>query len=159
MTKIHNFNIVTTFLCLWLAVYLSTESEVYLASFFILTVGLLHGSNDIKIIGKVLKKKSINYYRILFFYVLAVVLGAMMFYFITVFALIYFVLVGVFHALFEKGGAYMTGTRILLRLCILKTSSAQRDLSKISLELLLVNSIIEIRGSGRIFKLVIAHFS
>lgn len=97
MTKIENFNIVTTFLGLWLAVYLSAESEVYLASFFILTVGLLHGSNDIKIIGKVLKKKSVNYYKILFLYVLAVIFGAIMFYFIPVIALISFVLVSGFH--------------------------------------------------------------
>jgi len=97
LTKIENFTIVTTFLCLWLAVYLSSETEVYLASFLILTVGLLHGSNDIKIIGKVLKKKSYNYYNILILYVLAVCMGAVMFYFIPTFALISFVLVSGFH--------------------------------------------------------------
>ena len=97
MTKIKNFNIVSTFLGLWLAVFLSAEVEVYMSSFLILTVGLLHGSNDIKIIGKVFKEKSFSYYNVLIFYIIAVISGAFMFYFIPVIALVLFILVSGFH--------------------------------------------------------------
>ncbi|TCK68623.1 Brp/Blh family beta-carotene 15,15'-monooxygenase [Winogradskyella wandonensis] len=97
MRNIQNFKIVTTFLCLWLAVYLSDNLELYLASFFILTVGLLHGSNDIKIINHVFRDKKISFYKALFIYIAIVILGAVLFFFIPKLTLVFFILVSGFH--------------------------------------------------------------
>ncbi|SHH29850.1 Brp/Blh family beta-carotene 15,15'-dioxygenase [Winogradskyella jejuensis] len=97
MRNIQNFNIVSTFLCLWLAVYLTTSLEQYLACFFILTVGLMHGSNDIKIIKRVYNNSSISYYKTLILYIMVVLFGALMFFLIPKIALILFILVSGFH--------------------------------------------------------------
>ncbi|MFD1063921.1 Brp/Blh family beta-carotene 15,15'-dioxygenase [Winogradskyella litorisediminis] len=97
MKNIQNFNIVITFLSLWLAVFLNTVAESYLACFFILTVGLLHGSNDIKIIRTVLKNKKLSFYRTLTIYVSIVLLGILLFFFVPAVTLMLFVLVSGYH--------------------------------------------------------------
>lgn len=97
MSKLQNFNIVTTFLCLWLAVYLPIDFEVYLACFFILSVGLLHGANDIKIIKSIYQQKNLSFYKTLVLYIGVVILGTLMFYFIPAITLLLFVLVSGYH--------------------------------------------------------------
>jgi len=97
LRNIQNFNIVTTFFCLWLAVYLPKDLEQYLACFFILSVGLLHGANDIKIIKKVYESKDLSFYKTLLLYVSVVFFGTLMFYFVPTVTLILFVLVSGYH--------------------------------------------------------------
>ncbi|MBT8243970.1 MAG: beta-carotene 15,15'-dioxygenase, Brp/Blh family [Winogradskyella sp.] len=97
MRNIQNFNIVTTFLCLWIAVYLPENLEQYLACFFILSVGLLHGANDIKIIKKVYSSKNLSFYKTLLLYVFVVLLGTLMFYFVPSLTLLSFVLISGYH--------------------------------------------------------------
>lgn len=95
--KIENFNIVTTFLALWLAVTLGSTLENYLAYFLILSIGILHGSNDIRIINKVQNKASHNALKSLFYYILVVVLGTLLFYFIPALGLIMFIMISGYH--------------------------------------------------------------
>ena len=97
MSNTHNFNIVVTFACLWLAVYLSPAIEENVACFFIFSVGLLHGANDIKIIKKVYKKYNLSFYKSLILYILIVLLGTAMFYFVPFLTLIFFILISGYH--------------------------------------------------------------
>lgn len=95
--NIQNFNIVSTFLCLWLAVYLPFDVEQYLACFFILSVGLLHGANDLKIIKNVYRGKDLSFRKTLILYVGIVLLGTLMFYFIPAITLLLFILISGYH--------------------------------------------------------------
>lgn len=97
MRNIQNFTIVSTFLCLWLAVYLSDSLETYLACFFILSIGLIHGANDIKIIQNVYKKKNLSFYKTLVLYLGVVISGTLLFYFVPATTLVLFVLVSGYH--------------------------------------------------------------
>ena len=92
-----NFNIVVTFTCLWLAVYLPPVIEGYVACFFIFSVGLLHGANDIKIIKKVYEKYNLSFYKYLLLYILIVIIGTVMFYFIPLVNLMFFILISGYH--------------------------------------------------------------
>lgn len=97
MRNIQNFNIVSTFLCLWLAVYMTSNIEEYVACFFILSIGLIHGANDIKIINTVYKNQSLNLNKTLFLYVLIILIGTLMFYFMPQITLLLFIIVSGYH--------------------------------------------------------------
>ncbi|MBT8376680.1 MAG: Brp/Blh family beta-carotene 15,15'-dioxygenase [Bacteroidia bacterium] len=95
--KIENFNIVTTFLALWLAVTLGSTLENYLAYFLILSIGILHGSNDIRIINKVQNNGNRSLKQSLLGYILIVLLGTALFYFIPALGLVVFILISGYH--------------------------------------------------------------
>jgi len=71
--------------------------EESVACFFILTFGILHGANDLKIIKKVYKHKNWSFCKILSLYVSIVFIGTLMFYFLPIKTLILFVLVSGYH--------------------------------------------------------------
>ncbi len=97
MKTIQNFNIVSTFLCLWLTVIMPKNVEVYVACFFILSVGLIHGANDIKILKKVYQHKNWSFYKFLSLYICIVVIGAIMLYRIPTIALCLFIVISGYH--------------------------------------------------------------
>lgn len=97
MRYTQNFNIVFTFVCLWLAIFLPADLELYLGCFFILSIGLLHGSNDIKIIKKVYEQRKISFRKTLLLYIGVVLFGAVMFYILPLLALVLFILVSGYH--------------------------------------------------------------
>jgi len=87
-----------TFFALWLINYVSEESQLTLSFLLILSVGLLHGSNDISILSHLDGKKNKNRSLILLLgYILVVALNAVLFFFIPAFALLIFVLLSGIH--------------------------------------------------------------
>lgn len=94
-----NFTIVTTFLSLWLAIYFEEAIENILAYILILTFGILHGANDIKLLQKANKKINTKqgFLITLVYYTLFVLGSGLLFLFIPTVALAAFVLFSGYH--------------------------------------------------------------
>ncbi len=94
------FRLVLTIFLLWLTIQLNYKYESYLAYVLILSVGILHGANDISLIKYALnksKKSSKLTYAYLSLYLLIILTMAFMFFQFPIVALILFVLVSCFH--------------------------------------------------------------
>ncbi|WP_296324959.1 Brp/Blh family beta-carotene 15,15'-dioxygenase [Winogradskyella sp.] len=76
---------------------MTSNIEEYVACFFILSIGLIHGANDIKIINTVYKNQSLNLNKTLFLYVLIILIGTLMFYFMPQITLLLFIIVSGYH--------------------------------------------------------------
>ncbi len=94
-----SFTIVATFFSLWLAIYFEETYENILAYLLILTFGILHGANDIKLLQKANKRISTKkgFLTTLIYYVLFVVGSGLLFLFIPTVALTAFVLFSGYH--------------------------------------------------------------
>ena len=55
MNNIFNFSIVSSFLGLWISTHVPESFELILGFTLIFTFGMIHGSNDLLIINKLLK--------------------------------------------------------------------------------------------------------
>ena len=91
--------LVATFFSLWLAVYFENNVENTLAYVLILSFGILHGANDIKLLqlsGKA-EGKNYNYLRILIYYVVFVLAVAGLFYVLPELALLFFIVFSAYH--------------------------------------------------------------
>jgi Brp/Blh family beta-carotene 15,15'-monooxygenase len=88
----------TTFSFILLSHLLSDSLLNFLAGFAVLSVGILHGANDLEILSKKFKG-SLNhlYFRFLILYLMVVLLGAAFFFIIPSFALILFVIFSSYH--------------------------------------------------------------
>ena len=88
----------TTFSFILLSLLLSDSFVDFLAGFAVLTVGILHGANDLEILSKKFKG-SLNhlYIRFLILYLMVVLLGAAFFFIIPSFTLILFVIFSSYH--------------------------------------------------------------
>ncbi len=95
----NSVTIVLTFFALWLAVFFDQGVENGLAYFSILTFGILHGANDLKLIQRSTydAKKRSRFYLILARYVGVVLGGFMLFYVLPSFAFLVFILVSAYH--------------------------------------------------------------
>ncbi|MBT8267990.1 MAG: Brp/Blh family beta-carotene 15,15'-dioxygenase [Bacteroidia bacterium] len=91
----YSFAVVATFFALWLAVFFDAVTEDYFGYILIITIGILHGANDIRLIGHAYKNKT--KVRPLILYVLIVMITALAFYFIPALALLLFVLLSCYH--------------------------------------------------------------
>ena len=63
--NINNILITSTFFCLWLTSQIPEYAQYSIGLFFIFTLGILHGSNDISIVGK-LKEVATQYFLEIF---------------------------------------------------------------------------------------------
>jgi len=109
-------NLIFTVFLFWLTTQIDASYEEYLSYFFILTIGIVHGSNDISLI-KVVKghqKLSLKY---LLLYVGLVLLNIIAFLMSPILALIFFVLISCYHFgeqhFHKKMKALNTLTRLL----------------------------------------------
>ena len=90
--------ILSSFFSLWLSTQISAAIESNIAYIMILTVGILHGSNDIMLINHSLKSNTnISSLTIFIIYVLMVGLVAVLFYFVPFVALSLFVIFSSYH--------------------------------------------------------------
>ena len=90
--------IVSSFFALWLSSQISPVIESNIAYIMILTVGILHGSNDIMLVNHSLKFNSnISSLTIFIIYVVMVGLVAVLFYFLPFLALSLFVIFSSYH--------------------------------------------------------------
>ncbi|WP_343912966.1 Brp/Blh family beta-carotene 15,15'-dioxygenase [Aquimarina litoralis] len=94
-TDMRNFMLILTFFSLWIATYFREEIENLLAFILIMSIGILHGTNDIKLIEKGSKKKVSK--KILYSYLLFLLIGVLLFYFMSQFALLVFILFSAYH--------------------------------------------------------------
>ena len=98
MTKIIIFRIAIFTIFLLLSYLLSANYQDMIGFALVLSVGLIHGANDLLIIKKNSKSTS-NYsqFRTFFAYIGVVFVGLIFFYLIPSFALIAFILVSIYH--------------------------------------------------------------
>ena len=88
----------TTFSFILLSHLLSDSLLNFFAGFAVLTVGILHGANDLEILSKKFKGNLNHlYFRFLILYLMVVLLGAAFFFIIPSFALILFVIFSSYH--------------------------------------------------------------
>ncbi len=79
LQTVSNIKLIISFFFLWVTSFLNPELEDYLAYFMILTVGLLHGSNDIELLFKNLKLERSKTYLILLLYITMIILTGVFF--------------------------------------------------------------------------------
>ncbi|WP_297796331.1 Brp/Blh family beta-carotene 15,15'-dioxygenase [uncultured Eudoraea sp.] len=98
-TKLQGAMLIATFFSLWLAVYFEHAVENLLAYILILSFGMLHGANDIKLLQVEAKKKAkpYDFLRILAYYIFFVLGVAGLFYLLPSIALGLFILFSAYH--------------------------------------------------------------
>ncbi len=92
------FATIASFFCIWISSFINSEYEVLLGFLLILSVGILHGSNDLLLISKI--ETSIfgkKYLTILATYIVWVVIALVLFQIAPLFALSLFILVSAYH--------------------------------------------------------------
>ncbi|WP_396150150.1 Brp/Blh family beta-carotene 15,15'-dioxygenase [Flavobacterium sp.] len=98
MTKFVSFLIIASFLGLWLKSFFSEAMQTYVGFILIFSFGILHGANDLLLIVRTQTIEKVIYTtKILLYYCVVVVLGAILFYFIPLIALSLFILVSGYH--------------------------------------------------------------
>lgn len=97
-TKISSIALVSTVFALWLTVFFSEDVEDALGYILILSVGILHGANDLKLIQKITKKdNNKSFQSILIKYLLLVLLTAVSFFVFPLVALLIFIGLSAYH--------------------------------------------------------------
>ena len=98
MNNIFKFSIVTSFLGLWIATHIPEKFELILGFILIFSFGMIHGSNDLLIINKILEKsKYYSKFNILVAYLMIVSLAILIFYMAPILALSTFVIFSAYH--------------------------------------------------------------
>jgi Brp/Blh family beta-carotene 15,15'-monooxygenase len=97
--NLDGFLIVTTFLSLWFTIKVESGVEDMVAYFLILTFGILHGANDLKLIqaANSQAKKKYDFLKVASYYVLFILFCAALFYYLPIFALSAFVIFSGYH--------------------------------------------------------------
>lgn len=98
-SKLSSFTIISTFFSLWLAVQFEEEIENIMAYALILSFGVLHGANDLKLIqhSEASKLSGIRFFKILCYYVVFILVSVILFYLIPSLALLVFILYSGYH--------------------------------------------------------------
>ena len=98
MPKYSNFAIVASFFCLWIVSLITFKAQTFVGFYLILSFGILHGSNDLLLISNINSSKiTTSFIKTLIYYVVIVLLGAILFYLIPWFALSIFIIVSGYH--------------------------------------------------------------
>ena len=90
------FNLILTVFLFWLTTQIGDSYEEYLAYFFILTIGIVHGSNDISMI-KVLKGSQSLSLKYLLLYLGLIIFNILIFLVSPSLALVFFVFISCYH--------------------------------------------------------------
>jgi Brp/Blh family beta-carotene 15,15'-monooxygenase len=98
MNNYYKTAIILSFFGLWLTSFISIENQIFTGFSLILTFGILHGGNDIIIAKNILlQKRDYSFLQILIFYILIIIVSALLFYFIPFLILFLFILVSGYH--------------------------------------------------------------
>ncbi|KPM31457.1 15,15'-beta-carotene dioxygenase [Croceitalea dokdonensis DOKDO 023] len=94
-----NWLLVLTFFSLWLTTMFDSDIQQYLAYAIILTVGVLHGANDITLIKTISSKRGskVRYSKVLLYYLITVLLILAVFFVYPPLALTLFILISSYH--------------------------------------------------------------
>ncbi|MFL1896423.1 Brp/Blh family beta-carotene 15,15'-dioxygenase [Aquimarina sp. 2-A2] len=98
LENLKSFKLISTFFSLWFAVYFTENIEDYFAFFFILSLGILHGANDLKLIEKVISitdKKQL--YKVIALYLCTIAIGILTFYYFPAIGLLLFIFFSAYH--------------------------------------------------------------
>ena len=87
----------SSFLGLWITSLLPESFELTLGFLLIFTFGMIHGSNDIIIVNRMLDSSKHNFFSILFSYISIVLLAVLIFYFFPIIAMTLFILFSSYH--------------------------------------------------------------
>ncbi|NRB61165.1 MAG: beta-carotene 15,15'-dioxygenase, Brp/Blh family [Winogradskyella sp.] len=90
------FNLVLTVFLFWLTIQLNTSLEEYLAYALIITIGILHGSNDLALISVLKGEKKLSR-KYLIYYTVLILLNIVAFLFSSSLALFFFVIISCYH--------------------------------------------------------------
>jgi Brp/Blh family beta-carotene 15,15'-monooxygenase len=71
-----NFNIIITAFVIWISLYTNSQIELFASGIFVLSLGLMHGANDINLLQELLKKNKTKKWQLITVYV---GLGALIF--------------------------------------------------------------------------------
>lgn len=88
--------ILTVFL-LWVTIQIESTYETYLAYTFILSIGIVHGANDISLINFLTKHTYKSKYLFLILYLLLIVTTAVVFFKLPLLALLFFIAISCYH--------------------------------------------------------------
>lgn len=94
-----NWILVLTFFCLWISTKFNPATQQFLAYAIILTVGVLHGANDIVLLKYLSVNKGVKYnpIRALSYYIGVILLVLVLFYFYPPLALLSFIVISSYH--------------------------------------------------------------
>jgi Brp/Blh family beta-carotene 15,15'-monooxygenase len=96
--KYSNFAIVASFFGLWLDSSFSKNTQLIFGFILILSFGIIHGANDLLLINYINKNnKPLSNLKLLFYYLIIVGLGGILFWIIPWFGLLLFILVSGYH--------------------------------------------------------------
>ena len=147
MKNYPNNAIVASFFGLWMDSFLPTTFQIIFGFFLIFTFGILHGANDLLLIKNIHpEKKNRSWIMILGYYVVIVLTGVLLFYFIPQIALLLFIIVSSYHfgeqqwqnlsQIFPEWllvfFQFLYGFIVLLLLFIFHTDQVQNIISKIA---------------------------
>jgi beta-carotene 15,15'-dioxygenase len=98
MPKYSNISIVVSFFGLWIDSFFSHQIQILIGFLLIFSFGILHGANDLLLIENIKEKKHpLPFIKIIGYYVLVVLVGALLFYLIPWLALVLFLVVSAYH--------------------------------------------------------------
>jgi Brp/Blh family beta-carotene 15,15'-monooxygenase len=98
MNNIFNFSIVSSFLGLWITTHVPEGFELILGFILIFTFGMIHGSNDLLIVNKILNNtKQYPKTTLLIAYLFIVSIAVLFFYWMPSVAMILFILFSAYH--------------------------------------------------------------
>ena len=98
MNLLSKFSIIISFFSLWLCSFVSVENQLFIGFAFILSFGILHGSNDIFVLKKILlKSENFSFFKILLLYVLFILCCILLFYYFPIVILVLFILFSGYH--------------------------------------------------------------
>lgn len=95
MSKLYNYIIVLNFFLVWIGFYLPEQIKTSIGLLGILSIGLIHGSNDIFLIKNIQRQQSILKY--IFYYSLFIISFTVAFYLIPIVSLPVFILASAYH--------------------------------------------------------------
>lgn len=93
LNRLNSFVLVFSFFALWLSVYLSNETESALSYMLILSIGIIHGANDLKL----LNDTQTHFIKRLIIYIVVVLLTALLFFQFIALATLLFILLSAYH--------------------------------------------------------------
>jgi Brp/Blh family beta-carotene 15,15'-monooxygenase len=92
-----NFKIFFTFLLFWVSIQFGEVVEDSIAYFLVITIGVLHGANDLIILSKSNRSKKNVLFKYLVIY-LSIIFACILIYFISAFvSILFFILISAYH--------------------------------------------------------------
>ncbi|WP_395058242.1 Brp/Blh family beta-carotene 15,15'-dioxygenase [Flavobacterium sp.] len=98
MSKYSSISIVVSFFGLWIDSFFSHQVQIIIGFLLIFSFGILHGANDLLLIENIKEKKDpIPFFKIVSYYALVVLGGALLFYLLPWLVLVLFLIVSAYH--------------------------------------------------------------